>query len=271
MPGTRCCANLATVGHLLCSQQPESMQERCDSGSDGLDTLTTAGVHGRVSGEAMQSHVRARVIAGAILTAAVAAASLAGCAAPGGPATSGTDVPALRETSPAPHGRGAASMDQAPAIPSPTAGVTADAASRAKADGWLAGAVLPPGAVRVPSPPPGTTINDQSQSWWCQPMAEADAYWTVTGMSMVEAANWLRAHPSNGLTVVSPQPETPDPALTNDSVNDFPSATASEGMTFQLATWGSDRTVIHLEIGVLSPNSTCATASPGEQLMTAGG
>lgn len=102
-------------------------------------------------------------------------------------------------------------------------------------------------------------------------MAEADAYWTVNGMSMVEAANWLRAHPSNGLTVVSPQPETPDPALTNDSVNDFPSATASEGMTFQLATWGSDRTVIHLRVGVLSPNSTCATASPGGSLMTAGG
>jgi hypothetical protein len=123
----------------------------------------------------------------------------------------------------------------------------------------------------VSSPPPGTTINSQSQSWWCQPMAEADAYWTVTGMGVVEAANWLRAHPSNGLTVVYPEPETPDPTLTNDSVNDFPSATAYEGMTFQLAAWGSDRAVIHLEIGVLSSDSTCATASPGEQLMTAGG
>ena len=42
-------------------------------------------------------------------------------------------------------------------------------------------------------------------------------------------------------------------------------------MTFELATWGADGTVIHLELGVLSSNSTCATAGPGQQLMTAGG
>ena len=218
----------------------------------------------------MPSQVKARVIAVAILTA-VAAAAVAGCAAPRGAAASGAEVPAPRNTSPGSDASSEAPIDQAPAVPSPTAGVTADATAQAKAGAWLAGAVLPPGAIRVPSPPPGTTIDSQTQGWWCQPMAEADAYWTVTGMSMIEAANWLRAHPSNGLTVVYPEPETPDPTLTNDSVHDFPSATAYEGMTFQLATWGNDRAVIHLEIGVLSPNSTCATASPGEQLMTAGG
>ncbi|QDZ15504.1 hypothetical protein [Humibacter ginsenosidimutans] len=159
-----------------------------------------------------------------------------------------------------------------PTVPSPRPGVTADAASEAKAAAWLAGARVPPGATLVKSPPPGTAIDDQEQGWWCEPMAEREAYWTVSGMTMVEVANWLRAHPSNGLTVVDPPPlETPSPDATNDYVHDFPSPTAFEGMTFNLATWGNDSAVIHLQLAVLSTNSACATAGPGQQLMTAGG
>lgn len=165
----------------------------------------------------------------------------------------------------------APTAERGPVVPPPRPAVTADAASKAKAAAWLAGAVLPPGASRVQSPPPGTSIDDEEQSWWCEPMAKADAYWTVSGMSMVDAANWLRTHPSNGLQVVFPTLEPPHPDATNDYVNDFPSATAYEGMTFDLATWGSSATVIHLQLAVLSSNSTCATAGPGQQLMTAGG
>lgn len=102
-------------------------------------------------------------------------------------------------------------------------------------------------------------------------MAKSEAYWTVSGMSMVDAANWLRAHPSNGLRVVFPSLETPNPDVTNDYVHDFPSPTAFEGMTFNLASLGDNGAVIHLQIAVLSSNSTCATAGPGQQLMTAGG
>jgi hypothetical protein len=156
-------------------------------------------------------------------------------------------------------------------VPSPTPGVTADAASQAKAAAWLDGAVVPPGSSKVPSPPAGTTIDDQRQGWWCEPMAKEDAYWTVSGMTMIDAANWLRTHPSNGLTVVYPSLESPNPDATNDYVHDFPSPTAYEGMTFDLATWGAHGAVIHLQIAVLSSNSTCATAPPGEQLGTAGG
>lgn len=93
----------------------------------------------------------------------------------------------------------APTAERGPVVPPPRPGVTADAASKAKAAAWLAGAVLPPGASRVQSPPPGTSIDDEGQRWWCEPMAKADAYWTVSGMSMVDAANCLRTHPSNGL------------------------------------------------------------------------
>ena len=51
----------------------------------------------------------------------------------------------------------------------------------------------------------------------------------------------------------------------------FPSPTAFEGMTFNLASWDDNGAVIHLQIAVLSSNSTCATAGHGQQLMTAGG
>jgi hypothetical protein len=149
--------------------------------------------------------------------------------------------------------------------------VTADAASSAKAAAWLAGAVLPPGAVRVQSPPTGTRIAGQQQGWWCEPMAKAQAYWTISGMSMIDAANWLRTHPSNGLKVVFPGLETPNPGETNDYVHDFPSPMAYEGMTFNLATWGANGAVIHLQLAVLSANSVCATAPPGQGLATAGG
>ncbi len=161
-------------------------------------------------------------------------------------------------------------MPDAPTVPVPAPGVSADAAAQAKAGAWLAGAVLPPGAQRVSEPPSGTSIDNETQGWWCAPMATADAYWTISGMDMVAAANWLRTHPSDGLAVVFPQLETPAADLTNDSVNDFATPTAKEGMTFELARWGSG-TVVHLQIGVLAANSVCASAAPGTELGTAGG
>jgi hypothetical protein len=194
---------------------------------------------------------------------------VAGCAGPAGEVSSGVQPP-VASIAPSPTGS-VDPMDQAPAIPTPKPGATVDAAAQAKADAWLAGAVLPPGAVKVQSPPSGTSIGSVHQGWWCQPMATAGAYWTVSGMGMVDAANWLRQHPSNGLQVVYPALETPNPDLTNDSVFDFASPTATEGMTFQLATHGDSGAVIHLEIGVLAQDSVCATAGPGSQLMTAGG
>ena len=218
----------------------------------------------------MRGRSKAPIIT-ALLAAAAVAAALTGCAAVGEQANAGPTSPTAHEAPVDPTPGSADPMAAGAAIPSPTPGVTADAAAQAKAAAWLAGAVLPPGAVQVSSPPGGTSIDAQNQGWWCQPMAEADAYWTVSGMSMVDAANWLRVHPSSGLKVVYPQLETPDPDLTNDMVNDFPSPTSFEGMTFNLATWGTDGAVIHLELGVLSSNSTCATPHPGEQLMTAGG
>lgn len=163
------------------------------------------------------------------------------------------------------------SSNSAPAIPVPSPGVTADAAAQAKAKRWMAGARVPPGAVEVDSPPPGTTINDQWQNWWCQPMAEQEAYWKVPGMNLGRAANWLRAHPSNGLHIVGDTFVPPNPVVTNDAVYDFPSPGASEGMTFNVASWGQSGAVIHLQIGVLSKNSVCASAPPGSELGTAGG
>lgn len=162
-------------------------------------------------------------------------------------------------------------MDRAPAVPTARPGATVDAAAQAKADAWVAGARLPPGAVRVTVAPAETTIDDQSQGWWCAPMAHAEAYWTVPRMDLGHAGNWLRAHPSNGLHIVGPTHVAPDPAVTNDAVYDFPSPSAYQGMTFELASWRPGGTVIHLEVGVLATQSACATAAPGTELSTAGG
>jgi hypothetical protein len=162
-------------------------------------------------------------------------------------------------------------MDQAPAIPTPRPGSTVDPAAQARANAWVAGARVPPGAVKVAYPPSGTTIDDVGQDWWCAPMAEADAYWRVPAMDLGRTANWLRSHPSNGLKVTDPAPQAMDPAVTNASVSDFPNPTAFQGMTFQIASWGQDRAVIHLMVGVLAKDSVCASAAPGTALMTAGG
>jgi cytochrome c1 len=158
----------------------------------------------------------------------------------------------------------------APAIPSQSPDASADPAARAKAAAWLAGALVPPGATRVRTPPSGTTIDSENQDWWCRPMAEADAYWTVSGMDLPQVSDWLRAHPSNGLKNIGPASLPADPAVTNDAVHDFASASAFEGMTFELASWGHG-TVIHLQVGVLGTDSVCATPPPGTQLGTAGG
>lgn len=162
-------------------------------------------------------------------------------------------------------------MDRAPAIPAPGPGATVDAAALQKAQTWLSGARLPPGAVEVRYPPSGTTVDDQYQDWWCRPMAEVDAYWQVPGMSASRASNWLRAHPSNGLDVIGPTYIAPDATSTNQAVSDFPSPEAFEGMTFDLASWGRNGSVIHLQIGVLASSAVCATPALGSELRTAGG
>ncbi len=212
-----------------------------------------------------------RALCAVLLLGAIASCT-AGCTAvAAGEPYSDPQIPLPSAASRYPSPAAAGPMDQAPAIPTARPGATVDAAAQAKADAWVAGARLPPGAVAVASPPPETTIDSQSQGWWCAPMAQADAYWTVPGMELGHAANWLRAHPSNGLRIVGPDYVAPDPTVTNEAVYDFPSPSAYEGMTFELASWRPHGAVIHLEVGVLARQSACATAAPGTELSTAGG
>lgn len=207
-----------------------------------------------------------------MLLLVAAGAGLTGCAGVHAGAL-GSDPPTpLPSAAPVrPSASAADPMDQAPAIPRPRPGAVVDASAQAKADRWLAGAKLPPAAFKVVDAPAGTTIDDQSQGWWCEPMAHAEAYWKVPGMNLSHTADWLSAHPSNGLKIIGPAHVAVDPNVTNASVFDFPDAAAFQGMTFSLASWGRTGSVIHLQIGVLAHDSVCATPPPGSQLGTAGG
>ncbi|MGN6742160.1 MAG: hypothetical protein ACTHJL_02530 [Amnibacterium sp.] len=215
--------------------------------------------------------MRIRTLAVALLTAA-GGAGLAGCAAfTSGDPMADPPVPLAAPASQIPSPTAVDPAEEGPTMPTPKPGATVDPAAAAKVARWVAGARVPPGAVKTSHPPEGTTIDDENQGWWCEPMAEADAYWRLPSMDLSRTANWLRAHPSNGLKLVGPGDEAPDPNLPNASVNDVPSPTAFQGMTFEIASWGPHGSVIHLQVGVLAKDSVCATAAPGTGLMTAGG
>lgn len=113
-----------------------------------------------------------------------AGAALTGCSGiHGGALGSDPPVPLSSAAPEQPSASAVDPVDQAPAIPTARPGAVVDSAAQAKANRWLAGALLPPGAVRVSDPPPGTTISDESQGWWCEPMAHAEAFWKIPTMN----------------------------------------------------------------------------------------
>ena len=173
-------------------------------------------------------------------------------------------------------------MDARPAAaessPSPTAtraqitfpvadpGAQVDAASQQKADGWLADAVVPPGAASSRTRPAGVA-NGASPRMWCTPMAQAVGYWTLPGMSADDTLTWLRAHPSQGMMVASSSsnPQSGNEANVGGTVVDEPEPMSLEAVIFTVTPIGSGAG-LRADAYAKATDSVCATPPPGTML-----
>lgn len=142
----------------------------------------------------------------------------------------------------------------------------ADAAGQAQADAWLEGVQLPPGAVALDAQPADApALASQWQGWWCAPMGLATGYWRVPDMGVMEAVQWIGAHPVDGL--VSPSTVQVDDGQHYDaaSVGQTPSIGALEGIAFTAAL-APGGVVVRAEVGAFGDTTVCPTPPPGASL-----
>ena len=170
-------------------------------------------------------------------------------------------APATAESSPSPT----AAQTQI-TFPVADPGGKVDATSQHKANGWLAGAVVPPGAVSSRTQPAGVA-NDASPRMWCTPMAQAVGYWTLPDMSADDTWVWLRAHASQGMMVTSSSsnPQSGNERNVGGTVVDEPTPMSLEALIFTVTPIGSG-SGLRADAFAKATDSVCATPPPGTML-----
>jgi len=135
----------------------------------------------------------------------------------------------------------------------------------------LATADVPPDAISSVSRPTGVA-SSLAMGFWCQPMADATGYWTVSGMSSGSVVDYLKAHGPEGLTLaqVTGSKAAGDVHGEAQVVEYAASMTAQNGLIYEVTAVGSGAGIRADAIAVPS-NATCATAPPGTSLGYWGG
>lgn len=146
----------------------------------------------------------------------------------------------------------------------PPASADDGAAAQQKADAWMKGVALPPGAVRAASNP-SPTLSIQHTGWWPTPMVVSTGYWTITGASVAATANWLSAHPTADLIVPVQNVLSDDDDIDMATVGNVPYRDALEGIAYTVAKT-SDGVAIRAEIGAAPESATRPTIERGAYL-----
>lgn len=136
-----------------------------------------------------------------------------------------------------------------------------DKAARQKADAWMTGLALPPGAVSTPSSP-SSTLSIQHTEWWPTPMVVSTGYWTIAGVTVARTANWLSAHPTRDLVVPVQNVLSEDEDVDIATVGNVPFRDALEGIAYTVAKT-SDGVAIRAEIGVIPESASRPTPERG--------
>lgn len=163
-------------------------------------------------------------------------------------------------TSSAPLASTAAS--ESPPAPSATAEASADEIeAQQRADVWLETTPVPPGAVRSEK----STSDEFAmsfQGWVCTPTMTATGYWSVEGMSPVEALNWMLEHPTPGLVPNHPAPLPVDGGYDNVTTGVTPGDDSLEGIAFTYVTT-PEGSAIRAEVGATPVTAVCPTPPGG--------
>lgn len=153
-----------------------------------------------------------------------------------------------------------------PSFPIDPATKPVDVASQHKADSWLAGAAVPPDAVRSKTRPAGVA-DDTGTEMWCTPMADAVGYWTLPNTSAGDAIAWLRAHASQGMRVTGVIQDTQESnaEVPGGTVVDEPAPESIEALIFTVTSIGFG-SGIRADAFAEARSSVCATPAPGTML-----
>lgn len=150
--------------------------------------------------------------------------------------------------------------------PSPLPSATAEASAaeleaQQRADMWLETTPVPPGAVRSEK-----STSDKFamsfQGWVCTPTLTATGYWSVEGMSTVEALNWMKEHPTPGLVPNFPAPLTDEGGYDNVTTGVTPGGDSFEGIAFTYVTT-PEGSAIRAEVGATPVDAVCPTPPGG--------
>jgi len=137
----------------------------------------------------------------------------------------------------------------------------ADAEAQQRADTWLETTPVPPGAVRSEEST-SETFASSFTGWVCTPTMTATGYWTVEGMSPVEALNWMLEHPTPGLIPNFSSPLPVDGGFENISTGATPEGQPLEGIAFTYVTT-TEGSAIRAEVGATSADAVCPTPPGG--------
>jgi hypothetical protein len=142
-----------------------------------------------------------------------------------------------------------------------------DTDAQARADAWLAGAVVPPDAVAsATAPDAAVPFSGSYYAWPCEPTVEATGYWTLEGATVADTAAWLSEHPTADLIVSTPTPVFPaDVEIDTINVGNSSAANPLEGIAFTVSRTDSG-VAIRAEIGAVPQSATCSenVGGPGQ-------
>jgi hypothetical protein len=135
----------------------------------------------------------------------------------------------------------------------------------------LATADVPPGSISSTTRPAGVA-SALAMGFWCQPMADATAYWTVPGMSVDAVVDYLKTHAPHGLTFAEATGTNAagDTNATVQLVEYAATPDAQNGLVYEVTTVGSGAG-IRADALAVPANATCATAPPGTAIGYWGG
>lgn len=91
------------------------------------------------------------------------------------------------------------------------------------------------------------------------------AYWSVPGITVLEAAAWMSDNPTADLMVPIPFREIDGQPTDRATVLNYPARDSLEGIIYTIAD-ARDGVAIRSLVGVIPSTATCATPEPGTQL-----
>lgn len=135
----------------------------------------------------------------------------------------------------------------------------ADAAAHEQTQAWLDAVRLPPEAVPADA---GVTEFMSYTGWVCAPIAEAEAFWTIPGATVIGTANWLRENPPAGLLSTAGPAQPEDPVVDSTAVGYIPEVGSQEGIVYTVMRTDGG-VAVRAEVAALSATAVCPTPPGG--------